>query len=88
MFSQEQRIAIVEFYFASKYHYRVVNGSQQKYPGETAQNASLMRLLVQQFRDIGLIADRKRSGRAATVKTKVGDVETTLQRSLLKRPSI
>ncbi|GFY23188.1 hypothetical protein TNCV_3764281 [Trichonephila clavipes] len=33
----------------------------QKYPGETALNASTITRLVQQFRDIGSIADRKRS---------------------------
>ncbi|GFQ83612.1 hypothetical protein TNCT_217631 [Trichonephila clavata] len=43
-----------------------------------------MTRLVQRFRDRGLVTDRKRSGRASLVKTKVADVETALQRSLLK----
>ncbi|GFT73922.1 hypothetical protein TNCV_4895541 [Trichonephila clavipes] len=37
-------------------------------------------------RDTGSIADRKRSDKAPIVKTKVADVETTLQRSPMKRP--
>ncbi|GFU96842.1 DUF4817 domain-containing protein [Trichonephila clavipes] len=60
----------------------------QKYPGETAPNAATITLLVQRFRDTGSVADRKRSGRASIVKTKVADVETALQRSQLKRRSV
>ncbi|GFW52149.1 DUF4817 domain-containing protein [Trichonephila clavipes] len=37
---------------------------------------------------MGSVADRKRSGRASIVKTKVADVETILQRGPLKRPSV
>ncbi|GFT88749.1 DUF4817 domain-containing protein [Trichonephila clavipes] len=77
MLSQE-RIAIVEFYFAIKSHYRETNTFQQKYPGETAPNASMITLLKQRFRDTGSVADRKLSGRAFIMKTKVADVETTL----------
>ncbi|GFT12869.1 DUF4817 domain-containing protein [Trichonephila clavipes] len=86
MFSQEQGIAIVEFYFAIKSHCRVINAFQQKYLGEIAPNASTITILVQRFRDTGSVADRKRSGRASIVKTKVADVEITLQRSPFKRP--
>ncbi|GFV79204.1 DUF4817 domain-containing protein [Trichonephila clavipes] len=63
----------------------------QKYTGETAPNASTITLLVhlvQQFRDPGSIADRKRSGRASIGKTKVADVKTVLERSLMKRHSV
>ncbi|GFV28306.1 DUF4817 domain-containing protein [Trichonephila clavipes] len=87
MFSQEQRIAIVEFYFAIKSHCHVINAFQQKHPGETP-NASTITLLEQQFRDTGSIVDRKRSGRASIGKTKVADVETVLQRNPLKRPYV
>ncbi|GFT51802.1 DUF4817 domain-containing protein [Trichonephila clavipes] len=88
MFSQDQRIAIVEFYFEIKPHCRVINAFQQKYPGETAPNASSITLLVQLFHDTGSVADRKRSYRASTVKTKVVSVETLLQIIPLKRPPI
>ncbi|GFS73743.1 DUF4817 domain-containing protein [Trichonephila clavipes] len=84
IFSQEQRIAIVEFYFATKSHSRVMNAFQQKYPGEAALNASTITLLVQRIRGTGSVADRKRSGRASLVETKVADVETALQRSPMK----
>ncbi|GFY28244.1 DUF4817 domain-containing protein [Trichonephila clavipes] len=87
MFSREQ-IAIVEFYFAIKSHIRVINVFQQKYPGETTPNASMITLLVQQLRDTGLVADRKRSGTAFIMKMKVADVETALQRNSLERPSV
>ncbi|GFY00328.1 DUF4817 domain-containing protein [Trichonephila clavipes] len=87
MLSQEQ-IAIVEFYFAMKSHYRVINAFQQKYPGETAPYTSMIILLVQRLRDTGSVVDRKRSGRAFIMKKKATDVETTLQRSPLKRPSV
>ncbi|GFV13372.1 DUF4817 domain-containing protein [Trichonephila clavipes] len=84
IFSQEQIIAIVEFYFATKSHCRERNAFQQKYPGETALNASTIPRLVHQFRDTGSVADRKRYGRASIVKTKVTDVETPLQRNPMK----
>ncbi|GFV55631.1 hypothetical protein TNCV_1821181 [Trichonephila clavipes] len=48
----------------------------------------MITLLGQRLRDTGSVADRKRSGRAFIMKTKVADVETTLQRSPLKRPSV
>ncbi|GFW52155.1 DUF4817 domain-containing protein [Trichonephila clavipes] len=87
MFSQEQRTSIVEFYFSTKSHCRVINAFQQKYPGEIAPNASTIALLVQWFRHTGSVADRKRSGRASIMKTKVAVVKTDLQRSPLKRLS-
>ncbi|GFX45352.1 DUF4817 domain-containing protein [Trichonephila clavipes] len=88
MFSQQQRIAIVEFYFAVKSHSRVINTFQQIYPGETAPNASTITLFVQRFRDTGSVAEMKPSGRASIVKTKRADVEIALQRSALKRQSV
>ncbi|GFX64161.1 uncharacterized protein TNCV_1507781 [Trichonephila clavipes] len=47
-----------------------------------------MTLLVQRFRDTESVADRMRPGRASLGKTKMADVETTLQRSPMKRPSV
>ncbi|GFX17182.1 DUF4817 domain-containing protein [Trichonephila clavipes] len=88
MFSQGQRITIVEFYFATKSHCRVINVFQQKYPGETVRNASRITYLVQRFRDTGSVADRKPLGTAYTVEAKVADVETALQRSPMKLQSI
>ncbi|GFR00901.1 DUF4817 domain-containing protein [Trichonephila clavata] len=84
MFSQEQIIAIGKFYFATKSHSRVINAFRQKYPGETAPNASKITLLVQRFRAAGSVAGRKRSDRSSLVKMKVTDVETALQRSPMK----
>ncbi|GFU70482.1 hypothetical protein TNCV_2511381 [Trichonephila clavipes] len=68
-------------------HDLVASMLQQKYSSETAPNASTITLLVQWFRDIGSVADRKRSGRASIVKMKVAHVETVLRRSPLKRPT-
>ncbi|GFX36193.1 uncharacterized protein TNCV_2065341 [Trichonephila clavipes] len=48
----------------------------------------MITFLVQRLRDTGSVADKKRSGRAFRMKTKVADVETDLQRSPLKRPSV
>ncbi|GFV38417.1 DUF4817 domain-containing protein [Trichonephila clavipes] len=85
MFSQEQRIAIVEIYLSTKSYCRVINAFQQTYPGETSPNASTIAPLVQRFRDTVLIEDRKRSSRVSIVKTKVADIETALQISPMKR---
>ncbi|GFW85470.1 DUF4817 domain-containing protein [Trichonephila clavipes] len=68
IFFQEQRIAIVVFYFATKPHCNVINVFQQKYPGETAPNASKITRLVQRLCDTGTVADRKQSVRASIVK--------------------
>ncbi|GFU95485.1 DUF4817 domain-containing protein [Trichonephila clavipes] len=88
IFFQKQRIAIVVVYFASKSHCRVINIFQQKYPGGTAPNASKITYLVQLFRDTGSVADRKQLVIASIVKTKTADVDTALQRSPMKRPSV
>ncbi|GFX16228.1 DUF4817 domain-containing protein [Trichonephila clavipes] len=69
MFSQEQ-IAIVEFCFAIKSHCRMINAFQQKYPGEINDNT----FNAQRLRDTRSVADRKRSGKAFIMKTKVADV--------------
>ncbi|GFV85603.1 DUF4817 domain-containing protein [Trichonephila clavipes] len=61
---------------------------QEKYSGETSPNVSTITCLVQRFRDTGSVADKKQSGRASIVKTKVADVETALQRSPMKRPPV
>ncbi|GFX11007.1 DUF4817 domain-containing protein [Trichonephila clavipes] len=66
----------------------VIHAFQQKYPAETAPNASSITRLGQRFYDTGSVADRKQSGIASIVKTKVADVETTLQRSPKKSPSV
>ncbi|GFV24669.1 DUF4817 domain-containing protein [Trichonephila clavipes] len=69
-------------------HCRVINAFQQKYPGETALNASTITRLVQWFCGTRLVADRKGSGRASIAEMKVVAVETALQRSLMKLPSV
>ncbi|GFT89855.1 DUF4817 domain-containing protein [Trichonephila clavipes] len=79
MFFQEQRIAIVEFYFSTKSHGHVINAFQQKYPGETSPNASTITHVVQRFRDLGSVEYKKQSGRTSIVKKKVEDVETALK---------
>ncbi|GFU65300.1 DUF4817 domain-containing protein [Trichonephila clavipes] len=58
--------------------------AKQKYPDETAPNTSTITHLVLRIRNTGSIADKKRSGRQSIVNTKVADVETALQISLLK----
>ncbi|GFU99290.1 DUF4817 domain-containing protein [Trichonephila clavipes] len=73
MFSQEQGMAIVEFYCATNSHCRVINAFQQKYPGETAPKASLIALLVQWLRDTGSVAYRKRSVRAVVSNSRFMD---------------
>ncbi|PRD28326.1 UNVERIFIED_CONTAM: hypothetical protein NCL1_32708 [Trichonephila clavipes] len=87
IFSQEQ-ISIVEFYFTIKSHCHVINAFQQKYPGETAPNASMITLLVQRLRDTVSVVSRKRSGRVFLMKTKMAVEEPALQRSPLKKPSV
>ncbi|GFY00333.1 transposable element Tcb2 transposase [Trichonephila clavipes] len=55
---------------------------------EKSPNTSTITHLRQRFRDTASVADRKRSGRTFILKTKVADMETALQRSLMKRPSV
>ncbi|GFV61978.1 DUF4817 domain-containing protein [Trichonephila clavipes] len=71
--SRLERIAIL----ASKNPKRTVKRKRDESP-----------VTVQRLRDTGSFADRKRLDRAFILKTKVADVETTLQRSPLKRPSV
>ncbi|GFY14396.1 DUF4817 domain-containing protein [Trichonephila clavipes] len=48
----------------------------------------MITLLVQPLRGTESVADRKSSGRVFIMKTKLAYVETALQRSPLKRPSV
>ncbi|GFX90692.1 hypothetical protein TNCV_3195101 [Trichonephila clavipes] len=70
IFFQEQRIAMVEFYFATKSHFHVINVFQQNYPGETAPNASQITRSGQRFRYTRSVTDWKQSVGASTVKAK------------------
>ncbi|GFW66347.1 DUF4817 domain-containing protein [Trichonephila clavipes] len=68
--------------------YSQLSSMAAKYPGETAPNASTITHLVQRFRAPELMVKMKQSGRASIVKPKVADVDTALQRSPMKRPSV
>ncbi|GFQ78323.1 DUF4817 domain-containing protein [Trichonephila clavata] len=85
MFSKDQRISSVEFYFATRCPCHVINAFQQKYRDKTAPKASMITRLVQRLRDTESVAHRKQSGRSSVLKMKVADVETALQRSPMKR---
>ncbi|GFV02173.1 uncharacterized protein TNCV_1573851 [Trichonephila clavipes] len=54
--------------FRCKISLPVINSFQQKYPGETAPNASMVTRLVQRFCGTGSVADRKHSGRSSKRK--------------------
>ena len=52
MFSQEQRVFIVEHYFSSLSYARVVNEFREKYPGDKVPNNSTITRLIALFREI------------------------------------
>ncbi|GFW29463.1 DUF4817 domain-containing protein [Trichonephila clavipes] len=59
-----------------------------KHQREASPHASTITYLLLWFFDTASVADKKQSGRASIMKTKVADVDTSLQRNPMKRPSV
>ncbi|KAJ8877415.1 hypothetical protein PR048_021869 [Dryococelus australis] len=79
VFSQEQRVFIVEHYFASSSYARVADKFCLRYLGMAVPNNVMITRLINSFRESGLVADKKRSGRPAILtEAKLADVERTM----------
>jgi hypothetical protein len=81
-FSQEQRVFIVEHYFASRSYARVPDEFRWEYPDSAVPNNLTITRIINRFRECGLVSDRKRSARPDILtEAKLADVEKMLQRS-------
>jgi hypothetical protein len=61
-FSQE-RIFVVEHYFASRSYARVADEFRREYPDSTVPNNSTITSTINRFRECRTVSDRKRSKR-------------------------
>ena len=61
-FSQEQRVFIVEHYFASRSYAHVVDEFRRKYPDAEARNNSTITRIIARFGECGSIADGRYPG--------------------------
>ncbi|KAJ8874699.1 hypothetical protein PR048_025565 [Dryococelus australis] len=85
VFSQEQRVFIVEHYFATHSYARVADEFCLLYPDTAVPNNATITKLINYFGENGSVADKKRSGRLAfLVGAKLADVERIVLRSPLK----
>jgi transposase len=85
-FYKEQRVFIVEHYFASRFYARVADEFRREYPDSAVPNNSTITGIINRFRQCGSVSDRKISGRPAFLtEAKLADVEKMLQRSPSKR---
>jgi hypothetical protein len=81
-FSQEQRVFILEHYFASRSYARVADEFRWRYPDSAVPNNSTITRLIDGFRECGSVADRKRSGRPTILtEAKLADMEGMMQNS-------
>lgn len=62
-FSQEQRVFIVEQYFASRSYACVIDEFRVKYPNVGVPNKSTITRLIAHFRETGSVSDKKKTGR-------------------------
>lgn len=82
LFSQEQRVFIVEHYFASRSYARVVDEFRRNYPDSAVPNNSSITRLIERFRECGSVADRKRTGRPVILtEAKMADIGQKMLRS-------
>ncbi|KAJ8879687.1 hypothetical protein PR048_020295 [Dryococelus australis] len=85
VFSQEQRVFIVEHYFATRSYARDADEFRLRYPDAAVPNNAKIRRLINRFRESGSVADKKRSARRAILtEAKLAEVERTKLQSLSK----
>jgi transposase len=85
--STQQRLFLVEEYFASKSYKHCQQRFGQRFPDVQVPNKSTIVRLIQRFRDQGSVADRSRSGRLTLLTPAVlHDVQQRFQQSPKKSP--
>ncbi|KAL4084269.1 hypothetical protein QTP88_028094 [Uroleucon formosanum] len=81
-FSQDQRVFIVEHYFASRSYACVVDEFRVKYPNVAVPNNSTITRLIARFRETGSVSDKKRTGRPTVLTdAKLAEVRNVMLHS-------
>src|SRR5678815_5051195 len=85
LFSQEQRVFILEQYLACLSYARVKNALSDRYPDEAVPNNLTITRLIAHFRENGSVADRKSVGRPTILTTaKLAELRKGMLRSPIK----
>jgi hypothetical protein len=63
IFSQDQRVFILEHYFSTRSYAECQNAFRNYFPDTLVPNKSTIQRLVERFRETGRIGEKRRSGR-------------------------
>jgi hypothetical protein len=67
VFSQDQRVFILEHYFPTRSHAECQNAFRNSFPDSVVQNKSTIQRLVKFFRETGSIGEKRHSGRPSVL---------------------
>jgi transposase len=91
VFSQDQRIFILEHYFSTRSYAECQNAFRNSFPDSVVPNKSSIQRLVERFRESGSIGEKRRSGRPSVLSNdSLEDIRARLlqaPRTLLKKLS-
>jgi transposase len=92
VFSQDQRVFILEHYFSTRSYAECQNAFRNSFPDSAVPNKSTIQRLVERFRETGSIGEKRRSGRPSVVSNdNLEDIRVRLlqspRKSLRKFPN-
>ena len=73
VFSKDERVFIIESYFAYKSYKRVKDKFRLKFPNSAVPNNTTITRLINKFRETGSVQDRKSTGRPSVLTEQVLD---------------
>lgn len=92
VFSKDERVFIIESYFAYKSYERVKDEFRLKFPNSAVPNNTTITRLINKFRETGSVQDRKSTGRPSVLTEQVLDNVkqrlTTSPRKSLRKLSV
>jgi transposase len=83
VFSQDQRVLILEHYFSTRSYAECQNAFRNSFPDSVVPNKSTIQRLVERFHETGCIGEKRRSGRPSVLSN--GSLEDIRAR-LLQSP--
>jgi transposase len=83
IFSQDQRVFILEHYFSTRSYAECQNAFRNSFPDSVVPNTSTIQRLVERFRETGSIGEKRRSGRPSVLSN---DSLVDIRARLLQSP--
>jgi transposase len=85
VFSQDQRVFILEHYFSTRSYAECQNAFRNSFPDSVMPNKSTIQRLVERFRETGSIGDKLRSGHSSVLSNdSLEDIKARLLQPRIK----